>query len=294
MRRVVRTPASSHQLEASWCSKVRSSSSDGAVLVSPELRRFGACHRDGSASLRPQRPQLRGWWWRAAAPAVDSATAPTSSVTVATTAAPTFVTTAPEAVPKPVTVVTSVPHDPAAFTQGLVFDESGRLFESTGLLGQSTLREVDPATGAVLREQALDPTLFGEGLALVDDRLVQLTYRNGRRDRLRQGDLRAGRHVRVRGRGLGPLLRRRPAGDEQRQRRADVPGSDHVRRRGIGERDRGQRTADAAERARVRRRRRVRERLADEHPREDRPDVRSGGAGPRRHRASRARRRRTC
>ena len=70
------------------------------------------------------------------------------------------------------------PHDPEAFTQGLLI-EDGRLFESTGRYGSSTLREVDPATGAVLRIVALDDSLFAEGLALVDDRLVMLTFREG-------------------------------------------------------------------------------------------------------------------
>ena len=75
-------------------------------------------------------------------------------------------------------VVERYPHDPAAFTQGLVYD-SGRFFESTGTYGASTLREVIPATGEVLRSVALEQRYFGEGLALVDGRLVQLTWRSG-------------------------------------------------------------------------------------------------------------------
>jgi glutamine cyclotransferase len=71
------------------------------------------------------------------------------------------------------------PHDVEAWTQGLQLDEAGRLFESTGLLGYSTLREVDPRSGLVLRSTALPNDLFGEGLALVGDRLVQLTWRQG-------------------------------------------------------------------------------------------------------------------
>jgi len=53
----------------------------------------------------------------------------------------------------------------------------GHLYESAGLYGVSTLREVDPATGAVTRRIALDKKYFGEGLALVGDRLIQLTWR---------------------------------------------------------------------------------------------------------------------
>jgi len=70
------------------------------------------------------------------------------------------------------------PHDWRAFTQGLLL-HNGLLYESTGLYGQSTLREVDPQTGEVYRRLDLPPNLFGEGLALVDDRLIQLTWIEG-------------------------------------------------------------------------------------------------------------------
>ena len=75
-------------------------------------------------------------------------------------------------------VVQSYPHDPGAFTQGLLFRD-GRLFESTGGYGFSTVREVELETGRVLRERRLGEGLFGEGLALVGERLVQLTWREG-------------------------------------------------------------------------------------------------------------------
>lgn len=75
-------------------------------------------------------------------------------------------------------VVSVRPHDPEAFTQGLLIEE-GRLFESTGRYGSSTLREVDPMSGVVVRAVALDDALFGEGLDLVDDRLVLLTFQEG-------------------------------------------------------------------------------------------------------------------
>lgn len=69
-------------------------------------------------------------------------------------------------------------HDPEAFTQGLVYWR-GDLFESTGLYGRSSLRLVDIATGAVEKQVDLSSAEFGEGLALVDDRLVQLTWKEG-------------------------------------------------------------------------------------------------------------------
>ncbi|MCZ7592971.1 MAG: glutaminyl-peptide cyclotransferase [Kiritimatiellae bacterium] len=69
-----------------------------------------------------------------------------------------------------------LPHDASAFTQGLLFHD-GKLFESTGLYGQSTLREVDLQTGEIARKRALPHNLFGEGLALYSNRLYQLTWR---------------------------------------------------------------------------------------------------------------------
>ena len=77
-----------------------------------------------------------------------------------------------------VEVLETLPHDPQAFTQGLVW-HAGRLLESTGLKGRSSLREVEPKSGKVLRRFDLDGRYFGEGLARVGDRLVQLTWQSG-------------------------------------------------------------------------------------------------------------------
>jgi glutamine cyclotransferase len=70
------------------------------------------------------------------------------------------------------------PHDTNAFTQGLLF-VGEELYESTGLLGSSTLREVELTTGAVKRAIRLPPDVFAEGLADVGERLIQLTWKNG-------------------------------------------------------------------------------------------------------------------
>ncbi|MSQ23000.1 MAG: glutaminyl-peptide cyclotransferase [Chloroflexi bacterium] len=70
------------------------------------------------------------------------------------------------------------PHDRGAFTEGLVLSD-GSLYESTGLNGSSSLRQVNLGTGQVERVVALEPALFGEGLAQVGDRLIQLTWREG-------------------------------------------------------------------------------------------------------------------
>ncbi len=72
-------------------------------------------------------------------------------------------------------VVNTFPHDPTAFTEGLIYQD-GFLYESTGLNGESSLRKVNLTTGTVLQEFALPNEYFGEGLAKVDDKLVQLTY----------------------------------------------------------------------------------------------------------------------
>jgi glutamine cyclotransferase len=72
-------------------------------------------------------------------------------------------------------VVREYPHDPSAFTQGLVYAD-GHLYESTGLKGASSLRQIDLETGRVIRRRALRPDEFGEGLTDWDGRLLQLTW----------------------------------------------------------------------------------------------------------------------
>ncbi len=74
-------------------------------------------------------------------------------------------------------LVDAYPHDPEAFTQGLIFRD-GFLFESTGLNGRSTVRKVELETGRVVHQQRLDDLYFGEGLAEWRGRLVQLTWRS--------------------------------------------------------------------------------------------------------------------
>ncbi len=75
-------------------------------------------------------------------------------------------------------VMRALPHDPGAFTQGLVLRD-GVFYESTGLYGESTVRIVDPGTGRVVRSRSLGEEFFGEGLELVGDRLIQLTWKEG-------------------------------------------------------------------------------------------------------------------
>jgi glutaminyl-peptide cyclotransferase len=72
-------------------------------------------------------------------------------------------------------VVNAFPHDRTAFTQGLVFLD-GKLIESTGLNGHSTLREVDLASGRVLRQVPVPDRYFAEGLAVLGGKAYQLTW----------------------------------------------------------------------------------------------------------------------
>ena len=78
-----------------------------------------------------------------------------------------------------VEVLEGYPHDPEAYTQGLLWHD-GSLLESTGQFGKSSLRRVDRDSGEVRESRALSTEDFGEGLARVDDRLIQLTWQQGK------------------------------------------------------------------------------------------------------------------
>jgi len=73
-------------------------------------------------------------------------------------------------------IVNTYPHDPRAFTQGLVFAD-GALYEGTGLRGQSSLRKVDLKTGNILRVRQIAAHFFGEGITIYGNRVIQLTWR---------------------------------------------------------------------------------------------------------------------
>ena len=74
-------------------------------------------------------------------------------------------------------IVSILPHDRGAYTQGLVYEE-GVLYEGTGRFGESTLRRVDLETGHVLQLHALAPQYFGEGITSWGQKIIQLTWRN--------------------------------------------------------------------------------------------------------------------
>jgi len=75
-------------------------------------------------------------------------------------------------------VIATFPHDTSSFTQGLVYAGGDEFYESTGLQGESTLRRVEIATGRALQRIDVPSQYFAEGLALVGDELLQLTWQH--------------------------------------------------------------------------------------------------------------------
>src|SRR5262249_4665873 len=78
--------------------------------------------------------------------------------------------------PRPFDVISQFPHDPAAYTQGLGWADSV-LYESVGQYGHSDIRRVDLRTGKVLASRPLGRDRFGEGLALLEGTLYQITWK---------------------------------------------------------------------------------------------------------------------
>lgn len=74
-------------------------------------------------------------------------------------------------------VIHTYHHDRSAYTQGLVY-ENGYMYEATGLRGASTLRKVQLTTGEVIQTYTLPKEIFGEGIAVVGDKIIQLSYQS--------------------------------------------------------------------------------------------------------------------
>jgi glutamine cyclotransferase len=72
-------------------------------------------------------------------------------------------------------VVNVYPHDKRAYTQGLLYD-GGFLYEGTGIYGESDLRKVDLKSGNIVKQQKIDEKLFGEGVAILDEKIFQITW----------------------------------------------------------------------------------------------------------------------
>jgi glutamine cyclotransferase len=75
-------------------------------------------------------------------------------------------------------VVNTYPHDPSAFTEGLFF-LNGELFESTGLVGRSTIRRVRLRDGAILQSVSVPAGKFGEGIVNWGSQIISLTWQGG-------------------------------------------------------------------------------------------------------------------
>ncbi|MCD6013044.1 MAG: glutaminyl-peptide cyclotransferase [Flavipsychrobacter sp.] len=88
-------------------------------------------------------------------------------------------TSVPIPIPISFEVVKEYPHDAGAFTEGLEFRD-GILYEGTGQYGHSDVRKVDLQTGKVLQSTKLEPRFFGEGITVLNGKLYQLTYREGK------------------------------------------------------------------------------------------------------------------
>jgi glutamine cyclotransferase len=99
-------------------------------------------------------------------------------------------------------IVKEYPHDPAAFTQGLVYLD-GKLYESTGLNRQSTVREVRLEDGKVLRSVSIPPQYFGEGLVNWGPDLLSLTWTDGIGFRWNRSDFKPKGSFRYSGEGWG-------------------------------------------------------------------------------------------
>ncbi|GBE09417.1 glutamine cyclotransferase [bacterium BMS3Abin11] len=75
-------------------------------------------------------------------------------------------------------VINTYPHDPTAFTQGLIFKE-GYLYESTGKYGYSSLRKVELETGNIIKNKKIDNKIFAEGITNYKQQLIQLSWKTG-------------------------------------------------------------------------------------------------------------------
>lgn len=143
----------------------------------------------GRAAEKPSTPDVartsvpRPWWLVAILVAVVAVVAIIQIAGSLRTEGQDVEEIAMDALPAPpehlrVRVLHRFPHDTSAFTQGLLWHD-GYLYESTGLHRRSTLRKVDLRTGDVVERRDLDPRLFAEGLALVGERLFQITWQDG-------------------------------------------------------------------------------------------------------------------
>ena len=76
-------------------------------------------------------------------------------------------------------IINEYPHDPKAFTEGLEYHD-GYLYEGTGEYGSSDIRKTELKTGKVVQSQKIEGLYFGEGITILNGKIYQLTYREGK------------------------------------------------------------------------------------------------------------------
>jgi glutamine cyclotransferase len=76
-----------------------------------------------------------------------------------------------------INIINIFPHDPESFTEGFVYHK-GYLYESTGLNGKSFLKKMEITSGKIIKEVKLSEEYFGEGMAILDNKIYQLTWKN--------------------------------------------------------------------------------------------------------------------
>ena len=101
-----------------------------------------------------------------------------------------------------VKVHNTYPHRSNAFTQGLIYHQE-KLFESTGHYGQSSISQININTGEVIQHRALDKTVFGEGITIWNNELIQLTWKSGQVYRYSLSDFSLQKTQNIQGEGWG-------------------------------------------------------------------------------------------
>jgi glutaminyl-peptide cyclotransferase len=147
------------------------------LSLQPGLGHLAFCHGEARLILtnNSDSPLKRSSTWKRLVPVC------TLLLAVAVVAIVLFTSTETSAAALPIISVTKVaeyPHDQNAFIQGLAIDK-GRMYEGTGRYQQSTLRRVDITSGNVTEHVRLANNVFGEGLTVWKNRIIQLTWENG-------------------------------------------------------------------------------------------------------------------
>lgn len=101
-----------------------------------------------------------------------------------------------------VKVHNTYPHSSKAFTQGLIYHRD-HIYESTGLYGQSTLSQRHLSSGKTIKQWSLNNNVFGEGITIWQDQIIQLTWKAGTVYRYSLADFRLEKTQHITGEGWG-------------------------------------------------------------------------------------------